>query len=144
MSLPRLILHPQRLTLIIKSISILFYPLVRTTATTTTMATPFSCFCSAPVQSSSSALSANRVNPGQKPTTSWWTPLFGWSSEPDYIAAPRREISGQKSDSKFQPGCFTEDKAKELRRKTMETSNFHDIMYHSAIASRLASDVSPR
>ncbi|KAM3356436.1 hypothetical protein P3S68_023150 [Capsicum galapagoense] len=117
------------------------------------MATPFSCFCSAPVQSSSSALSANRLNPGQKPTTSWWTPLFGWSSEPDYIVdsgssaiktAPRREISGQKLDSKFQPGCFTEDKAKELRRKTMETSNFHDIMYHSAIASRLASDLSPR
>ncbi|MCD7471519.1 hypothetical protein HAX54_012005 [Datura stramonium] len=131
------------------------------------MATPFSCFCSAPVQSSS-----NRVNPNltrQKPTsgsssTSWWTPLFGWSSEPDYLVdsgssisssaiktGPPREVSDLKSDpetgrcrSKFQPGCFTEDKAKELRRKTMQSSNFHDIMYHSAIASRLASDVSGR
>lgn len=129
------------------------------------MATPFSCFCSAPVQAS--ALPSNRVNPDltrQKPTTgsssaSWWTPLFGWSSEPDYIVdsgssiktGPPKEFSGQKSDpemgrsrSKFQPGCFTEDKAKELRRKTMQSSNFHDIMYHSAIASRLASDVSGR
>lgn len=125
------------------------------------MATSFSCFCSAPVQSS-----VNRVNPDlnrQKPTSgsSWWTPLFGWSSEPDYIdsgssssairTGPVREISGLKSDpetgrcrSKFQPGGFTEDKAKELRRKTMQSSNFHDIMYHSAIASRLASDVSGR
>ncbi|XP_006345035.1 uncharacterized protein [Solanum tuberosum] len=128
------------------------------------MATSFSCFCSAPVQSS-----VNRVNPDltrQKPisgssSASWWTPLFGWSSEPDYIdsgssssairTGPVREISGLKSDpetgrcrSKFQPGGFTEDKAKELRRKTMQSSNFHDIMYHSAIASRLASDVSGR
>ncbi|XP_055826869.1 uncharacterized protein LOC129895212 [Solanum dulcamara] len=125
------------------------------------MATSFSCFCSAPLQSS-----VNRVNPDltrQKPISgsSWWTPLFGWSSEPDYIVdsgssssiktGQPREVSGLKSDpetgrcrSKFQPGCFTEDKAKELRRKTMESSNFHDIMYHSAIASRLASDVSDR
>ncbi|KAI3512652.1 hypothetical protein L1887_19970 [Cichorium endivia] len=39
-------------------------------------------------------------------------------------------------------GCFTEEKAKQLRMKTVETVNFHDMMYHSAIASRLASDVS--
>ncbi|KAJ8765539.1 hypothetical protein K2173_014661 [Erythroxylum novogranatense] len=39
-------------------------------------------------------------------------------------------------------GCFTEEKAKELRRKTAEGSAFHDLMYHSAIAARLASDVS--
>ncbi|XP_055819698.1 uncharacterized protein LOC129888733 [Solanum dulcamara] len=125
------------------------------------MATSFSCFCSASLQSS-----VNRVNPDltrKNPTSgsSWWTPLFGWSSEPDYIVdsgsssiiktGPIREVSGLKSDletghsrSKFQPGCFTEEKAKELRRKTMQSSNFHDIMYHSAIASRLASDVSGR
>ncbi|XP_060171227.1 uncharacterized protein LOC132602366 [Lycium barbarum] len=121
------------------------------------MATPFTCFCSAPLPSSS-----NRVNPNstrQKPTSgsssSWWTPLFGWSSDPDYIETgqPSKEdtVSGQKSDqetgrfrSKFQPGCFTEDKAKELRKMTIESYNFHDKMYHSAIASRLASDVSGR
>lgn len=124
------------------------------------MATSFSCFCSAPVQPS-----LNRVNPDstrEKPTSgsssaSWWTPLFGWSSEPDYVvdsgstkAGPPKEVSGLKSDpetvrtrTKFQ-GCFTADKAKELRRKTRESSNFHDVMYHSAIASRLASDVSDR
>nr|GEX43528.1 hypothetical protein [Tanacetum cinerariifolium] len=37
--------------------------------------------------------------------------------------------------------CFTEEKAKQLRMKTVEMSNFHDVMYHSAIASRLASDI---
>ncbi|OIT33024.1 PREDICTED: uncharacterized protein LOC109206546 [Nicotiana attenuata] len=134
------------------------------------MATPFS----APILSSTSpALSSNRVNPDlahQKPTpgssssASWWTPLFGWSSEPDYIGntgsnissnaiktGPSKEVSAQKADpetgrcrSKFRPGCFTEDKAKELRRMTTQSSNFHDVMYHSAIASRLASDVSGR
>lgn len=39
-------------------------------------------------------------------------------------------------------GCFTEEKAKQLRRKTAEGYAFHDVMYHSAIASRLATDVS--
>ncbi|CAN4096865.1 unnamed protein product [Withania somnifera] len=119
------------------------------------MATPFSYFCSAPVQAS--ALPSNRVNPDltrQKPTTgsssgSWWTLSLAGPLNP--TTSLPKDISGQKSDpetcrcrSKFQPGCFTEDKAKELRRKTMESSNFHDIMYHSAIASRLASDVSGR
>ena len=41
--------------------------------------------------------------------------------------------------SRFSPGCFTEEKAKQLRMMTKDTS-FHDVMYHSAIASRLASD----
>ncbi|KAK4359460.1 hypothetical protein RND71_021689 [Anisodus tanguticus] len=127
------------------------------------MATPFTCFCSAPLQSS------NRVNPDltrSKPTSMssssarWWIPLFGWSSEADYIVdsrstisktGPSKEVSGQISDPeagrvryKLQPGCFTDDKAKELRKMTIESYNFHDKMYHSAIASRLASDVSGR
>ncbi|KAL3511847.1 hypothetical protein ACH5RR_024564 [Cinchona calisaya] len=91
----------------------------------------------------------------------WWTPLFGWSSDPDYVQVQQtsnshsndanRSIksepgrgtnSSSSSRSKFGVGCFTEEKAKELRRKTRENSTFHDIMYHSAIASRLASDVS--
>ena len=46
-----------------------------------------------------------------------------------------------RSRSRFTLGGFTEEKAKQLRRKTMESASFHDIMYHSSIASRLASDV---
>ncbi|XP_054822443.1 uncharacterized protein LOC129320828 [Prosopis cineraria] len=83
-------------------------------------------------------------------SSSWWTPIFGWSSEPDYIdsnnnkTADRQERSESAVDSKSKPGkprfagCFTEDKARQLRLMTMET--FPDTMYRSAIASRLASD----
>jgi hypothetical protein len=44
----------------------------------------------------------------------------------------------------YAPGCFTEEKARQLRMKTMETELFHDALYHSAIASCLASDFSDR
>ncbi|KAG6429912.1 hypothetical protein SASPL_107969 [Salvia splendens] len=81
-------------------------------------------------------------------SNNWWAPILGWSAEPDYItnqnsdpAAESRRISADKSLFR---GCFTEQKAKELRKKTIETTTFHDIMYHSAIASRLASDLSGR
>ncbi|KAH7512488.1 uncharacterized protein LOC107432392 [Ziziphus jujuba] len=87
-------------------------------------------------------------------SASWWTPLFGISSEPDYIdsdgksdsqvkAGARSEsvVADQKHQrSRFAPGCFTEEKAKQLRMMTTGTDSFHDVMYHSAIASRLASD----
>ncbi|KAJ8755984.1 hypothetical protein K2173_024529 [Erythroxylum novogranatense] len=83
------------------------------------------------------------------PNNTWWAPLFGWSSDPDYISG-KSDGEGSKPEasesggprSRFALGCFTEEKAKELRRKTAEGSAFHDLMYHSAIAARLASDVS--
>ncbi|CAL5397100.1 unnamed protein product [Camellia sinensis] len=90
-------------------------------------------------------------------SSSWWTPLFGWSSEPDYIDSnnkaedlPAKVESNSDSDrepkpikSRFAPGCFTEEKARQLRMSTAaDTSSFHDVMYHSAIACRLASDFS--
>jgi hypothetical protein len=34
---------------------------------------------------------------------------------------------------------LTEEKARQLRMRMMETETFHDAMYHSAITSRLAS-----
>ncbi|GKB06489.1 serine-threonine kinase receptor-associated protein-like protein, partial [Tanacetum coccineum] len=43
--------------------------------------------------------------------------------------------------SRFAPGGCTEKKAKQLLIKTVEMVNFHDIMYHSAIAFQLASDL---
>ncbi|KAF4367112.1 hypothetical protein CsatB_011513 [Cannabis sativa] len=86
-------------------------------------------------------------------SANWWTPLFDLSSEPDYIdtgaGTERKDKTEFRSESvseskilrsKFAPGCFTEDKAKRLRMLTKESESFHDVMYHSAIASRLASD----
>ncbi|XP_075515569.1 uncharacterized protein LOC142550216 [Primulina tabacum] len=77
--------------------------------------------------------------PNANPSNKWWTTIFGWSTQPDYI-------NNRSSDEKEKGlrGRFTAEKARELRRKTIETSSFHDAMYHSAIASRLASDLSER
>ncbi|KAK8913753.1 hypothetical protein KSP39_PZI023650 [Platanthera zijinensis] len=84
----------------------------------------------------------------------WWSPLFGWGAEPDYIesggiALPEKAAA---RDREFYPaeerqrryGLLTEEKARELRMRMTETESFHDAMYHSAIASRLASDVRRR
>ncbi|KAL7162363.1 hypothetical protein ACSBR2_042779 [Camellia fascicularis] len=112
----------------------------------------------------------NSRKPPPSSSSNWWTPLFGWSSDPEYINNPNTTTTNNnnnnkrkknnnepvsdiyepadseagRSRSRFNPGCFTEDKAKQLRKKTAETAAFHDIMYHSAIASRLASDISDR
>ncbi|XP_019159162.1 PREDICTED: uncharacterized protein LOC109155912 [Ipomoea nil] len=80
-------------------------------------------------------------------SSNWWSPLFGLSGEPDYVDTDDLRTVESKTDpdpkparTRFAPGAFTEEKAKQLRRLTTETSSFHDVMYHSAIASRLASD----
>ncbi|MBA0817032.1 hypothetical protein Gohar_001628 [Gossypium harknessii] len=100
----------------------------------------------------------NRRKSNPSPSsTNWWGPLFGMSSEPDYFDSDnktdfkeKREVepgtdTAQKSiRSKFSPGSFTEEKARQLRMMTTNTSSFHDAMYHSAIASRLASDIKDR
>ncbi|BAT76401.1 hypothetical protein LR48_Vigan01g263000 [Vigna angularis] len=88
-------------------------------------------------------------------SANWWTPIFGWSSEPDYIESSSKESNTQPAELEAVPaatdskrpkprfaGGFTEEKAKQLRMKT--TKSFHDTMYHSAIASRLASDFKAR
>ncbi|KAJ4830513.1 hypothetical protein Tsubulata_041124 [Turnera subulata] len=114
----------------------------------------------------SSAGSSKKPDPNRRKGASspaWWAPIFGWSSDPDYIGKNSSNNAGNnptkadgsdkggsgmsgsdpepgRSRSRFAPGCFTEEKAKQLRRKTVEGSAFHDVMYHSAIASRLALD----
>ena len=91
---------------------------------------------------------------GGSSSANWWIPLFGWSSEPDYIDSEnssnkKKRIESEKLEmepdlsrtrTRFTPGCFTEEKAKQLRMMIKETESFHDKMYHSAIASRLATD----
>ncbi|XP_058226789.1 uncharacterized protein LOC131335454 [Rhododendron vialii] len=112
------------------------------------MATPFTAFRPSPILCSS-ASSNRRKPPSASSSANWWTLLFGWPTDPDYITSNNKEPverTPRSSDSdpgragpRFGVGCFTEEKARELRRKTAEITTFHDVMYHSAIASRLAS-----
>ncbi|XP_057768404.1 uncharacterized protein LOC130988539 [Salvia miltiorrhiza] len=80
----------------------------------------------------------------------WWAPLFGFSSEPDYMNPVPDGKKGAESEwkpaakTRLAPGCFTEEKARQFRKMTCDASSFHETMYHSAIASRLASDFSDR
>ncbi|KQK07243.1 uncharacterized protein LOC100844174 [Brachypodium distachyon] len=71
----------------------------------------------------------------------WWAPLVGWSGRADYIEAavpaPAPVLVEEKAGRSF-VGGLTEEKARQLRARMVETESFHDAMYHSAIASRLA------
>ncbi|EES00210.1 hypothetical protein BDA96_03G051300 [Sorghum bicolor] len=87
-----------------------------------------------------------RADGGGSGAAKWWAPLLGWSGQPDYIdarpAASEEEPEQTRqraSASARRFGVLTEDKARRLRMQMMETESFHDAMYHSAIASRLAS-----
>ncbi|KAL9460355.1 hypothetical protein AB3S75_003544 [Citrus x aurantiifolia] len=120
------------------------------------------CSLSTPIRASSRSgnqeSESNRIKPpssssSSSSSTNWWAPLFGWSSDPGYLnnnnnnKKNQLEMAGTdnksgRPGSRFSPGCFTEEKAKQLRKKTAESSSFHDVMYHSALASRLASDMS--
>ncbi|KAL5231395.1 hypothetical protein ABZP36_030171 [Zizania latifolia] len=94
------------------------------------------------------AARAGRVRAGAEAGESggkWWAPLLGWSGKADYIeaAAPVVVEAGEdvRSEGRRRPfvgGLLTEEKARELRARMVETESFHDAMYHSAIASRLA------
>ncbi|XP_022150506.1 uncharacterized protein LOC111018639 [Momordica charantia] len=110
------------------------------------MATNLPVFHPLPIRASSSSSAKSEPNRRKAAAPKWWSPIFGWSSEPDYVAGSAAEPEHEtgRVRSRFTPGCFTEEKAKLLRMKTLESSTFHDIMYHSAIASRLASDLSDR
>lgn len=111
------------------------------------------------IRASSVSGSFKKPDPNRKRSVSWWAPLFGLSSDPDYLNIESSVVvtesnpdtiigisgSGHDSGQRLRRrGCLTEEKAKQLRRKIAEASTFHDVMYHSAIASRLASDISDR
>jgi hypothetical protein len=71
----------------------------------------------------------------------WWAPLLGWSGKADYIEAPApaaKVESASAAQGRAFVGGLTEEKARELRARMAQTESFHDAMYHSAIASRLA------
>ncbi|XP_039142342.1 uncharacterized protein LOC120279472 [Dioscorea cayenensis subsp. rotundata] len=66
----------------------------------------------------------------------WWAPLFR-----SIMADPGDGAKGVEGESEGKKGRgrLTAEKAKELRRQLRESESWHDGMYHSAIASRLAS-----
>ena len=89
-----------------------------------------------------------------------WLPLFGWSqadqerwADDDINELKTKGKAMDKSSddeekemeevpakrSKFVRGRLTGEKAKLLRKNLRDTSTFRDVMYHSAIATRLAS-----
>ncbi|KAI6681735.1 hypothetical protein NL676_035616 [Syzygium grande] len=83
-------------------------------------------------------------------SSSWWAPIFGFSAEPGYIGPADDKVAyPRKADAKParcrpDPIRFTEEKARLLRLMTSDAASLHDPMYHSAIASRLASDFRDR
>ncbi|KAK3140592.1 hypothetical protein QOZ80_5AG0403020 [Eleusine coracana subsp. coracana] len=76
----------------------------------------------------------------------WWAPLLGWSGRADYLEAPApvpARDDAAEARKQFVGGLLTEEKARELRARMAETDCFHDAMYHSTIASRLARSTAP-
>ena len=97
------------------------------------------CACSASAAAGGARARADGGGAGK-----WWAPLLGWSGQPDYIDAhpassEEEPLPRGPPSSARRFGVLTEDKARRLRMQMMETESFHDAMYHSAIASRLAS-----
>ena len=90
-------------------------------------------------RAASAAVGAGRNRAGGAEGGKWWAPLVGWSGRADYIeaAAPLVVEEEEKTGRSF-VGGLTEEKARQLRARMVETESFHDAMYHSAIASRLA------
>ena len=91
-------------------------------------------------RAASASAGAGRVRGVAAEGGKWWAPLLGWSGRADYIeaAAPVTATEETARRSSSFVGGLTEEKARELRARMVETESFHDAMYHSAIASRLA------
>ncbi|KQK07244.1 uncharacterized protein LOC100844466 [Brachypodium distachyon] len=91
----------------------------------------------------SASAGSGRARAGAPEGGKWWAPLVGWSGRADYIkaAAPAAlAVVEEEEEGAVRPfvGGLTEAKARQLRARMVETESFHDAMYHSAIASRLA------
>ncbi|CAM8976344.1 unnamed protein product [Rhodiola kirilowii] len=112
----------------------------------------------------SSTQSRKSSSSGRSLSTGWLSPIFGWSTDQSDYSDSRRssssstercsrsgggdaaEESGEerKGRLRYMAGNFTEEKARQLRMMTTGLEMSHEKMYHSAIASRLASDFSDR
>uniref|UniRef100_A0A452Y4M4 Uncharacterized protein n=1 Tax=Aegilops tauschii subsp. strangulata TaxID=200361 RepID=A0A452Y4M4_AEGTS len=88
--------------------------------------------------SASGSVGAGRVRAAGAPEGGkWWAPLLGWSGRADYMEAAAPAPAMVVAEEKTFVG-LTEEKARQLRARMSEMESFHDAMYHSAIASRLA------
>jgi hypothetical protein len=85
----------------------------------------------------SASAGAKRLRSGAPKGGKWWAPLVGWSGRADYIETAAPVVEEEKAGRSF-AGGLTEEKARQLRARMAEMDSFHDAMYHSAIASRLA------
>ncbi|KAF6994083.1 hypothetical protein CFC21_010871 [Triticum aestivum] len=88
--------------------------------------------------SASASAGAGRVPAGTPQGGKWWAPLVGWSGKADYIEPAAPAVAEEEKPGRSFVGGLTEEKARQLRARMSETESFHDAMYHSAIASRLA------
>lgn len=77
----------------------------------------------------------------------WWAPLFGISSrdpegsekkEEDPDAGSGGSDAGRRKSAAYR-SRLTAEKARLLRKEMRAMESWHDPMYHSAIATRLAS-----
>lgn len=70
----------------------------------------------------------------------WWAPLFGISSRGPEGSEKKEEDpdAGRRKSPAYRSG-LTAEKARLLRKEMRAMESWHDPMYHSAIATRLAS-----
>jgi hypothetical protein len=87
-------------------------------------------------RAASTSAGAKRIRAG---AGKWWAPIVGWSGRADYIEAATPVVVEEEDNAgRSFVGGLTEEKARQLRARMAEMESFHDAMYHSAIASRLA------
>ncbi|PUZ64250.1 hypothetical protein GQ55_3G129100 [Panicum hallii var. hallii] len=103
---------------------------------------PSSCAASFPARPAAARPRAAGVICAAGGSGKWWAPLLGWSGKADYLEAPAPVVvqdgAAAAAARRQFVGGLTEEKARELRARMAQTESFHDAMYHSAIASRLA------
>ena len=100
------------------------------------------------------------ISEAERKKKPWWTPLFDIISEPEpsifsdsassLSSMEAEAVAETRNDANPSPNLdpnpiaarrsgvgFTAEKAQILRKELRATETFHDIMYHSALASRL-------
>ncbi|KAG7030406.1 hypothetical protein SDJN02_08753, partial [Cucurbita argyrosperma subsp. argyrosperma] len=96
------------------------------------------------IRPSASAGTGHRKSDPQRHYRPWWKPCppnkitEGAQPNPNSDSNSAEKAAG----SRFSPGGLTAEKARQLRIMTSKTDCFQDGMYHSGVASRLASDFS--
>ncbi|XP_020079806.1 paired mesoderm homeobox protein 2A-like [Ananas comosus] len=88
----------------------------------------------APIAAAANPAPAPLPSPEPTRRSPWWAPLFR-----PILGDVAGGGGGAAAAAERERGRLTAEKARVLRRETRATEGWHDAMYHSAIASRLAS-----